>query len=116
LIKMKISGELHDQGGVNISFLSAFPNENEHLFPPLTLLQFDKERTGDFVYQGKSYEVIEAKKVVWPPHDFPVDLPAQASQNESGRWSGMRERLSPFNMGPTSRSSKAYFGGSKEGM
>ena len=54
-----ITDSFYDRGP-NVSFLSAFPNEAEYLFPPLTYLQ-PTGRTETVAACGMSYQVVDVK-------------------------------------------------------
>ena len=54
-----ITDSFYDRGP-NVSFLSAFPNEAEYLFPPLTYLQ-PTGRTETVSASGMSYQVVDVK-------------------------------------------------------
>ena len=79
LFKIHVTGRMHNQGGVDINFLSAFPSEKEFLFPPLTLVKFASTMTS-FDYRNKGYEVVEVE-VEWPVHDIPLVAESHLAPN-----------------------------------
>ena len=56
-----VTDSFYDRG-LNVSFLSAFPNEAEYLFPPLTYLQpTGRTETVTLTVEGLSYHVVDVK-------------------------------------------------------